>query len=94
MLGNLMEESGSGRCQEKGTCPTCWITSCSQIFVNSQGMAPFLFQHDCTLVDKARSIKPIQTWMDKFGVGELDWPPKIPDLKPTEHLWDELERRV
>jgi len=35
---------------------------------------PFLFQHDCAPVHKAKSIK---TWMSQFGVEELD----LPDLQ-------------
>ncbi|KAK3573629.1 hypothetical protein QTP86_029978 [Hemibagrus guttatus] len=55
------------------------------------GDDPFLFQHDCTPVHKARSIK---TWMSEFGVEELDWPAQSPDLNLTEYLWDELELKL
>ena len=55
------------------------------------GDGPFLFQHDCAPVHKARSIK---TWMRKFGVDELERPAQSPDINPIEHLWDELEWRL
>lgn len=53
------------------------------------GEGPFLFQHDCAPVHKARSIK---AWLGEFGVEELDWLADSPDLIPIEHLWDELEQ--
>jgi len=40
---------------------------------------PFLFQHDCSQMHKARSI---MTWMNEFGVEELDWPAQSSDLNP------------
>ncbi len=54
------------------------------------GEDPFLFQHYCAPVHQARSIK---TWLDEFGVEELNWPTQSPDLlNPIKHLWDELEQ--
>ncbi|KAI4884684.1 hypothetical protein NFI96_003744 [Prochilodus magdalenae] len=55
------------------------------------GDGPFLFQHACTPVRRASSIK---TWMSESGVEELDWPAQSPDLHPIEHLWDGLEWRL
>uniref|UniRef100_A0A8C5QSV3 Transposase Tc1-like domain-containing protein n=1 Tax=Leptobrachium leishanense TaxID=445787 RepID=A0A8C5QSV3_9ANUR len=43
------------------------------------GAGPFLFQHDCAPVHKARSIKK---WMTESGVDELVWPAQSPDLNP------------
>ncbi len=53
--------------------------------------SPFLFQHDCTSVHKARSKK---TWLDEFGVEKLDWSTQSPDLNLIKHLWDELKLRL
>ncbi|XP_047015897.1 uncharacterized protein LOC124628872 isoform X2 [Ictalurus punctatus] len=52
---------------------------------------PNLFQHDQAPVHKASSMK---TSFAMVGVEELECPEQSPDLNPTEHLWDELERRL
>ena len=39
-------------------------------------------------------VRSIQTWFVEIGVESLDWPAQSPDLKPIEHLWDELERQL
>ena len=54
------------------------------------GDGPFLFQHDCAPVHKARSIK---TWLRESGVDELDWPALSPDLNPIEYE-DEFEQKL
>ena len=35
----------------------------------------------------------INKWFSQFGVKQLDWPTQCSDLKPIQHIWDELERR-
>ncbi len=69
-------------------------SACQDIFDNAMlptlweqfSKGPFLFQHDCAPVHKARSIK---TWLD-----ETDWPTQSPDLIPIKHPWHELEWRL
>lgn len=33
-------------------------------------------------------------WYGDIEVQRLDWSAHCPDLKPIDHLWDELERRL
>jgi hypothetical protein len=68
--------------QDDSVLPTLW-----QEF----GESPFLFQHGNAPVHKARSIQKLFV---EIIVKELDWPAQSPNLKPIEHLWDELKCRL
>jgi hypothetical protein len=50
-----------------------------------------LYQHDSTPCHKARSVRE---WSVYNKVPEMHWPTQSPDLNPTEHLGDELERQL
>jgi hypothetical protein len=50
-----------------------------------------LYQHDNAPCHKARSVTE---WFVDNKVQEMDCPTQSPDLNPTEHLWDELERQL
>jgi hypothetical protein len=68
------------------------LTRCVLSTVEDQfGDGDCLYQHENAPCHKARSVKE---WFVDNKVPEMDFPAHSPDLNPTEHLWDELERRL
>ena len=58
---------------------------------------PLVQQHQMTFQhDNARPhvASVCQDFLANNNIVPLDWPPYSLDLFPTEHLWDELDRRV
>ncbi|CAF4494487.1 unnamed protein product [Rotaria socialis] len=49
------------------------------------------FQHDN---DPKHRAAIVNNWLNRNGIERLEWPSFSPDLKPIEHLWDEIERRM
>ncbi len=67
----------------------CW--SCPSLYDNSVPIFWCCFQQD-----NAPCSQIISDWFlehdNEFTL--LKWPPQSPDLNPTEHLWDEVEREI
>ncbi len=55
------------------------------------GTGHSLLQHHCAPMHEAKSIK---TWLNESGVEEMYWTAQSHALKPIQHFWCELERRL
>ena len=60
-------------------------------------VVPFVRQHAVTLQhDNTRPhvARVVTDFLTQQNVNVLPWPAVSPDLSPTEHAWDEMERRL
>ena len=82
-------QDGHGR----GLTARCYINQ-----VLRPHVVPFFTQHPGSLFqqDNARvhSAFLTQNFLQANEIHVLDWPALSPDLAPTEHLWNELGRRI
>jgi hypothetical protein len=68
------------------------LTRCVLSTVEDQfGDDDCLYQHDSAPCHKAKSVREL---FEVNKMPEMDCPAQSHDLNPTEHLWDELERRL
>ena len=51
----------------------------------------WIFRHDD---DPKHRAGLVTSWLDGNKINRINWPSFSPDLKPIEHLWDEIERRM
>lgn len=65
----------------------------SHILPNAKFLAVenFKYQQDNAPIHSSNSTK---NWFQDNNVETLNWPPKSPDLNPTENLWGDRARRV
>ena len=59
-------------------------------FMNG-GNGVTILQHDNARPHTARATRQ---FLNTNNMNVLDWPSMSPDLAPTEHIWDECDRRV
>jgi transposase len=44
--------------------------------------------------DKKHKSILVQTWLHRWGINRIDFPPYSPDLNPIENFWNDLKRRI
>lgn len=60
-------------------------------FLQQNGLANFLWQHDNAPCHKARIVTE---WLAEHQVQVLPWPAFSPDMNPIENIWAILKRKV
>lgn len=56
--------------------------------------APFIGENFRLMHDNARchTARSVTQYLNEVGIQVLPWPARSPDLKPIEHIWDNLKR--
>ena len=44
--------------------------------------------------DRAHTARASRDFLQQHNIRIMPWPAKSPDLNPTEHLWDEIQRKL
>ncbi len=81
--------------------PTCIELLPCELSIVADHVHPFMTtvypSSDATssrLMHHVRKLKSSQTGLHDNVYNLLKWPPQSPDLNPTEHLWDVVEREI
>ena len=86
-VGNLcFIEGNMDRFLYRETLRKNLLQSCQKIGLENS----FVFQHDN---DRKHTAGLVKDWFKQKKIETLNWPPFSPNMNPTGHLWDELERR-